>query len=204
MILDGSGSMHSVQDEVVEGVNNFIEEQQNNGGDTVFSLTVFDDKVKQVYMAEDIDLVKSIDESVTYMGGTTALLDAIGRTLTKADKENLKGKKLGVIYTDGMENASSEFDEKDIKAMIERLEGQGDWTFIYMSADVDSFDYAKSLGVATGNYAMVASANTGATMSSISKSTQDFQNQQQMSTPTYFADTDEAADWSEAKIGKKK
>jgi len=168
-ILDGSGSMSGVQDDVIGGVNEFIELQKKEPGQTTFSLTVFDTSVNKVYDAEPIANVKEVNRAITFRGGGTALLDAVGKTLADAEGANLPGKKLVVIYTDGHENSSTEFKNDDIKKLISRLEQQGDWTFTYMSADVDNFDNARAIGVAAGNYVMTSSGTTRGNFSTLSR-----------------------------------
>src|SRR6266542_325449 len=97
-ILDGSGSMQGVQDDVVGGINAFIEDQKElDDGDTYFSLTVFDDNVKQYYTSKRITEVDDVTRDITLMGGSTALLDAVGKTLTEVEQANLQGKKLVII-----------------------------------------------------------------------------------------------------------
>lgn len=165
VILDGSGSMSSVQDDVVGGINALIQEQKElDADDTFFSLTTFDTNVKQWYDETPMKEVDDVDRSITFMGGGTALLDAVGKTLQDARDKKLEGRKLVVIYTDGYENQSREWDNKGVKTLIDELEGEGDWAFTFMSADVDNFGQAQAMGIAAGNYMTTNSATTyGAT-----------------------------------------
>src|SRR5215212_5493369 len=89
-ILDGSGSMSGVQDDVVGGVNTFIEEQQKENPDGVFSLTVFDTNIKKHVVAKPIKKVSKVDRKVTLMGGMTALLDAVGKTVSEVENDKLE------------------------------------------------------------------------------------------------------------------
>jgi len=192
-ILDGSGSMSGVQTEVVDGLNEFIQEQKDEaalGTNVVFSLTVFDYKPTIVYMAEDIASVQPVTKKDTFLGGGTALYDAIGATLTKAKNENLPGKKLVAIYTDGYENASTEFKPEEVKDLIKELENDGDWTVIFMSAEINDFATAQNLGIAQGNYTVVrgGSAGMSSTMSGLSQATHAHTVAAVASTGTFFSD----------------
>lgn len=142
VIIDGSGSMSDVKHDVVDGINQFIKEQQAdiaNTNDVVeFSLTSFDTHVNEVYIAEDITLVSPVSVKQTYLGGGTALLDAIGRTLTNAE-DDAALRNIVVIYTDGHENSSSEFTRDQIKELIDRLDATGNWQFIYLGAEFADF-----------------------------------------------------------------
>lgn len=154
-ILDGSGSMSPVQDDVVKGVNAFIDKQKEEVGDaeTRFWLTVFDTNIYPVYRGEDIANVNHVTQQDTLRGGMTALLDAVGKTVSQADGElrDFTGKKLCVIYTDGQENSSREFDKGKVNGLIKNRENQGDWTFFFMGADQDAWANAGALGFAQGN-----------------------------------------------------
>ncbi len=193
-ILDGSGSMSGVQTEVVDGLNEFIQEQKDEaalGTNVVFSLTVFDYKPTIVYMAEDIASVQTVTKKDTFLGGGTALYDAIGATLTKAKNENLPGKKLVAIYTDGYENSSTEFKPEEVKDLIKELENDGDWTVIFMSAEINDFATAQNLGVAAGNYTVVrgGAAGMSSTMTGLSQATHAHaRNVAVASTGTFFSD----------------
>lgn len=53
-------------------------------------------------------------ENEYYVRGCTALLDAIGKTITSLDRK-IENKVLFVIMTDGMENSSVEFSKSQIR-----------------------------------------------------------------------------------------
>lgn len=155
LILDGSGSMRPVQADVVKGVNEFIEEQKEDkkdtGDDIRLSLTVFDDQVFEEYLLEDIDLIQPVTQKDTLKGGSTALFDAIGRTVTRAEADNYPTRKLLVIYTDGGENASREYKKDQIRELLERLQDTGLWQIVYMSAELEDFQQPQSIGISGGN-----------------------------------------------------
>lgn len=149
LIIDGSGSMSGVKHDVVKGINEFIKEQQDDvaatGDDVLFSLTTFDNNVMEVYSAEDLNLVNPVTLQQTYLGGGTALLDAIGRTLTNAE-DVAAPRNIVVIYTDGHENQSHEFTHDQIAKLIEKLEGTGAWQFIYLGAEFGDFQKDAAFG----------------------------------------------------------
>ena len=100
-----------------------------------------------------------------YARGTTALLDAIGRTLTdvagKMEKEKIcpeKRRVLVLIMTDGLENASQEYNKATVKAMIEQTTENYKWNYIFMGANIDSVSEAESMGI-SGRHAMNYSAD---------------------------------------------
>lgn len=160
-ILDGSGSMASVQSDVVDGVNAFIEKQQKEKAKTNLWFTVFDTSVDKLYEGTDIKDVKPVTQNDTLKGGATALLDALGKTLADVDeKATKKFENLVIVYTDGYENSSREYKKEQIKVLREQLEGKGNWTFTFMGADMDAFAEASQYGVNQTNTLSVDSANT--------------------------------------------
>lgn len=165
VIIDGSGSMSGVKYDVVDGINEFIKEQQDDvkgTNDVVhFSLTTFDSQVMEVYINEEISLVAPVTVKDTFMGGGTALLDAIGRTLTKAEDEQA-ARNIVVIYTDGQENQSREFTHAQVSELIEKLTDTGNWQFIYLGAEFADFHKEAAFGTLVGSAgASLSSLNTG-------------------------------------------
>lgn len=165
-IIDGSGSMRDIREQVRDGLNEYVKEQKETAfNDTVlFSLTVFDDKVVKTYEGEDISLIKEFTTSDIFLGGSTALYDAIGKTLSNAD-EDPADRNLVVIYTDGHENASREFKREQIADMIRDLEATGKWQVVYLGAEFADFaKEADMIAVAashTVNTARTAAGVTG-------------------------------------------
>ncbi len=103
-----------------------------------------------LYKRKDLYEVENLTEKEYYVRGSTALLDAIGKTILTLDKE-IDNKVLFVITTDGRENASVEFTRRQIKNMI----NNHNWEFIYLGADIDSYAEAARFGIKksrTSNY----------------------------------------------------
>ena len=111
MILDRSGSMGRIHEQVIRSFNDFLTEQKAVEGEAKISLIQFDNEYEVNY--EGIDIQKAEDlNATTYMPrASTALNDAIGRTITnmKVRLKETNEKVVVVITTDGMENASVEF-----------------------------------------------------------------------------------------------
>jgi uncharacterized protein YegL len=220
LIIDGSGSMSNVKHDVVSGINDFIKEQQadaaKTGDPTQLWLTVFDSNVSQVYDQEDILLVNPVTLRETYLGGGTALLDAIGKTLTHAE-DKAASRNLVVIYTDGEENQSTEFKHKDIEELINKLDKSGTWQFIYLGAEFGAFQkdraYAAvaSAGVGTVSSMNTTKGNSAKTFANVSQTA----NYMRSATPDQFstiktrggivaaAAEDAAVDWDDVDESKK-
>ena len=98
-------------------------------------------------------------------GGMTALMDAIGTTITKVEKydgiNEKNNKVLFVIITDGQENDSKEYTKDTIKRMISDKQEKDGWEFVFLGANIDAASEAKSIGVKTENAAKYKNTDAG-------------------------------------------
>ena len=89
-----------------------------------------------------------------FVGGCTALLDAVGTAVNniinirkKTPKNTHPGKTVFVITTDGMENASVEYNYKKIQTLIKNQQEKYGWEFIFLGANIDVAAEAQRMGV---------------------------------------------------------
>jgi uncharacterized protein YegL len=164
LILDRSGSMQGKEDDVIGGVNAFIIEQKMLPDEAVISLVRFDEEYEEFRPTAPLKDAKLIDAEDYQPRGSTALLDAVGRTLLALDaawKQYQPQRAIVVIVTDGHENASHEFTLAQIKEMIEGREKSGKWAFLFLGADVNAFAEAGAMGIAAHNTAGYANTRVG-------------------------------------------
>lgn len=169
LILDRSGSMASIKTDTIGGVNTFIQKQKEAPGEATMSLYQFDDHYEAVYENKNIKDAPLLNDSTFIPRGSTALLDAIGRTtvsigeqLSKLSENERPSKVIVLIVTDGMENASKEYKTNKIKEMIQHQESTYAWEFVYIGANQDAILVAQSLGV-IGSKAINYSGNVQGT-----------------------------------------
>jgi len=165
-ILDRSGSMQSLTDDTIGGFNSMIENQKNEEGDAFVTTVLFDDKYELLHNHVNIH-----DNKEYFARGCTALLDAIGKTinsigsrLSGTPEDERPDKVIFVIITDGMENASREFNKNTVKEMIEHQQDKYSWTFMFLGANMDAVGEAASLGINT-DFAKTYTANSIGTQS---------------------------------------
>lgn len=154
-IVDRSGSMASIQDDVIGGFNRFLEDQKKVPGKASMTYVQFDDKYEIVHNGKPIQDVPALTSETYKPRGQTALLDAIGKTmndvgtrLSKMPEEKRPGKVIAVVLTDGKENASREFTQSMVKQMIEHQRDTYKWEFVFLAANQDAFASAQAIGVA--------------------------------------------------------
>jgi len=151
-ILDRSGSMSGLEKDTLGGFNGFVKKQAEIGR-TSLTTVLFDDKYEILHNGIDARNAY-ITENEYFTRGSTALLDAIGKTITDVGKrlnetpEALRpGKVLFVITTDGLENASQIFSYEDVKKMITHQTDKYSWDFIFMGANIDVAREGGKLGI---------------------------------------------------------
>lgn len=155
-ILDRSGSMASIMSDSIGGFNTFLKQQRELKDEATLTLALFDDNYELLYDNVDIKKVADITSKEWFPRGTTALYDAIGKTINTVKANHTKlgserpSKVLVCIVTDGLENASHEYNLDAIKKLIKDCENQ-DWNFIYLAANQDAFSVGTSFGVSAGN-----------------------------------------------------
>jgi uncharacterized protein YegL len=156
-LLDRSGSMAGLESDTIGGFNAFIKKQCQLDGETLVTAVQFDDQYEVIWNGIGAKNVKLTDKEY-FVRGSTALLDAVGRTildvghrLSKASEEQKPGKVIFVITTDGMENASREFTYEKVKELIKHQQEKYNWEFIFMGANIDAAKEADNLGIDLDN-----------------------------------------------------
>lgn len=165
LIVDRSGSMRPLQQSVINGVNEYIQNCLSLPGDTNISLIQFDDLYEVNFMDIDVKNVRPLDSNSYKPRGMTALYDAVGRTireygdkLSKTPENERPSDVIVVIQTDGYENSSREYTVEKIKSMIEHQTGVYSWRFVFLGANQDAILTASSLGINAAG-AMTFNAN---------------------------------------------
>jgi uncharacterized protein YegL len=169
-IQDRSGSMACVWEETLSGFKKYVEDMQadQNKDDQVsylFSLTTFDTQIDKPYLGVPIAKVDGGKLKEFGPRGSTALYDAVGKTLQAIDDDkNLTfDKAIVVIVTDGEENSSREWKKEALHAAIDERIKRGNWTFTYLGTQPETWDDATSLGMGVGASATYNAQNAGAT-----------------------------------------
>ncbi|NLE03612.1 MAG: VWA domain-containing protein, partial [Crenarchaeota archaeon] len=152
-ILDKSGSMGGLEKDTIGGYNHMLEKQKAVDGECLITTVLFDNDYELLHDRIDIRGVSLLMEKDYCIGGSTALLDAIGRTINKianaqkhtADEYRAE-KVMFVIITDGEENSSHEYSYNRVKAQIERQKEKYGWEFIFLGANIDAVKTARCFG----------------------------------------------------------
>ncbi len=157
-ILDRSGSMGGLESDTIGGYNSMLAKQKSEDGDAIVTTVLFDDRIEVLHDRVPLKKVKPITDKEYFVRGSTALLDAIGSTINRIknvqketedeDENTVPGKTLFIITTDGMENASREFNYDKVKKLVEQQKKKDSWEFIFLGANIDAVEVAGRFGVA--------------------------------------------------------
>ena len=153
-IIDRSGSMAGLESDTIGGFNGLLEKQKKEDGDAFVSVVLFDDRTEVLYDRVDIRKVEPMNDSQYYVRGCTALLDAVGGAIRHignvhkyAREEDVPEKTLFIITTDGMENASRQYDYDKVRRMIEHEKEKYHWEFLFLGANMDAVQVAGRFGI---------------------------------------------------------
>ena len=156
IIMDRSGSMWDIQKPAIMGFNEVLggvkaaKAKYSLTQEQMITLVLFDSSsIDDVYWNADPDAAAILTEETYVPGACTPLYDAMGRTLTRLDKELRGDTRHSVavtVITDGYENDSHEYDLAAIRSLVEHLKAQG-WSFAYMGTDHDVHGVSVSLSI---------------------------------------------------------
>ena len=153
-ILDKSGSMSGLEADTIGGFNGMIEKQKKEEGEALVSTVLFSDESHVIHDRVDLQKIEPMTDRQYYVGGCTALIDAIGGAIHHignvhkyAREEDKPEHTIFVITTDGMENASREYSYERVKKMVERQKEKYGWEFLFLGANIDAIETAGRFGI---------------------------------------------------------
>jgi hypothetical protein len=182
VLLDRSGSMAAMADDVIGGFNRLLADQQADGDDARMTLVQFDTENAQEVLADAVPLAEMmpLDAATFVPRGGTPLLDATGVLLGTAVQRAHVLASVGapaeevvvVSITDGHENASREFSLDAVRKLVAERQAAG-WTFVFLGAGLDVYGEAGGLGYDTRSVQSFAASPDGAGVAfdSLSQST---------------------------------
>ena len=153
-ILDRSGSMSGLEEDTIGGFNSVIEKQKRQSGKCLVTTVLFDSRVQTLHDRVELHELRPMTRKDYCVGGSTALLDALGGTIRHianihryARPEDVPARTSFVIMTDGMENASRVFGGEEVRRMIRHEKEKYGWEFLYLAANIDAVETAERMGI---------------------------------------------------------
>ena len=180
-IVDQSGSMAGLENQTITGFNSQLTTIQGlkkelTNQEFLCSLTFFNDEVQDRIQFGQVDAILPLTRQNYLPSGSTALLDAIGKSIYSI--KNKFGKELSedeisivlVIITDGYENASRLYSYHDVANLIKQLDETGKWTFSFLGADFDAIHTSKMLNIRSENVINFSKSQYSGAMDDVSES----------------------------------
>jgi uncharacterized protein YegL len=168
VILDRSGSMQSTRDDAMQGFNALVEDQKTAAGEAWLSLVQFDDQYEVNYTETPIQAAPALTPATYLPRGSTALLDAIGRTidaighrLSARPEGDRPDKVIVVIITDGQENASATFTGASVSQKIAQRRDVDKWEFIFVGSNQDAIVSAARMNIPAAQALSFAASSPG-------------------------------------------
>lgn len=204
-IIDRSTSIrtNSMIKSTIEGFNSLLAKQKAEPGECKMTVVLFDgdrsnpaSAYEMRYDGENIQLVEELTEDNFIPKGMTALYDSIGRTvdsiktrLSNTPADERPGKTIVAIITDGEENSSVEYKKDTIKKMIEVMEKEYNWTFMFIGAGIDAMADGTAIGASLYNTVSFASTS-GDTIKAYNKMSSVLSRSRGMDMATYSVSKD--------------
>lgn len=159
-IIDRSGSMSGLEKSTIDGYNEYVNNLRKEKAK--ITTILFDHEFKKLVDNKPIKDSPELNGETYQPRGSTALVDAVCRTINESkDRVKKNDKALVLIITDGYENASREYNSKDMQDLVHGLESKGNWTFTYLGANQDAWATAQSWGFKKGNVSNYVSTDLG-------------------------------------------
>ena len=180
-LIDRSGSMQGLAEDVVGGFNAFLSTQKQETGDCTMTLVQFDsdNPFEVLHDATPIGQIPDLTRDQYQPRSMTPLLDALGDLVTSVDRR-LAGlgtpeDQILVVFSDGLENASTRWKRSSLFEAIEARKAAG-WSFSYLGANQDSYLEAGGLGFDQANVQNYRGDGRGAraAMSSVDRAVRDY------------------------------
>jgi len=153
-ILDKSGSMSGLEADTIGGFNAMIEKQRKLEGRVYVSTVLFSTRTEVIHDRVDISKVEPLTDRQYFVGGGTALIDALGGAIHHignvhkyARPEDVPEHTVFVITTDGYENASRSYTADKVRQMIQHEKEKYGWEFLFLAADIDAVETASHYGI---------------------------------------------------------
>lgn len=154
LIVDRSGSMGSIRDDMVGGLETLLAKQAQQPGQLTVDIVAFDDRVEhQATFADPATVRLELEPR-----GMTALLDALGESLEgfrsalNAMPEHARPDTVQVVVvTDGQENASKTWTLPRVNRLVTELTAELGWDFVYLGAGQDAIEVGRGLGFDPGS-----------------------------------------------------
>ena len=169
VLVDRSGSMSSIKDDMEGGLRAFVEEHRKDNDDTRLTYVFFDDRYTVGFTEKSVQSVERSDLKLEPRGSTALyysmkrVIEDTGRRLAAKDESQRPSQVHILVVTDGGENCPHlGVFSKDVKELVEHQRSKYAWNFIFLGANQDAVLVGETLGVHSGHSMTYAPSAVGA------------------------------------------
>jgi hypothetical protein len=155
VIVDRSSSMDAMRGEAISGFNEFLDKQKaSKDGECLLTYCQFNHEYEIIYNGVPIQDIPPLTEKTYVPSGMTALYDAVGRTIDEVGRrlvatpeEKRPGDITVVIITDGQENASKEYHQRQVQNRINHQTEKYQWSFMFLGQNLNAVAAGRAMGM---------------------------------------------------------
>jgi uncharacterized protein YegL len=160
VILDCSGSMAGLAQEMTQGLKSFIEKAKQAPGECNVTYVTFSTGVFPQYHAKpiaDVTEMRCVPSLLTALQQAVGeTIEAVGKRLGETPEDERPSKVQVVVVTDGLENASQGRwagveGAAEVRRLVTQQEEQYAWEFVFLGANMDAFEVGGSMGFTSGS-----------------------------------------------------
>jgi len=164
LVIDRSGSMMSIRDDMVGGLNTMLKDQMAEPGLLTVDIVTFDNEIElQCSLANPRDVVITLEPR-----GGTALFDAVGlavngfgQALAALPEHARPGTVQVIVVTDGEENSSHEYTADAVRTLVTHQKEKFSWDFVFLGANQDAVLAGAAMGFDAGSSMTYAAGKEG-------------------------------------------
>jgi len=146
--------MEDCRDETISAFNEYLGAlTASKDADARITLTTFDSESQDiVFELKPVAETPKLTRETFVPRGMTPLMDAVGRAVAHTDNALLReNEKVSlVVLTDGMENASTEYNKASVKALLEGRQKDKGWQIVFLGADQAAWAQGATMGATVG------------------------------------------------------
>ena len=182
-LIDRSGSMSSIANDMIGGFNSFIKTQKEIPGDASVFLYQFDTQYETVFENIPLSDVGELTDKTYIPRGGTALYSSMGKTivdigthLNNLFESERPERVLFVTITDGQNNSlllneEKQYSSEDVKTLVKQQTDVYKRDFAYIGANQDAWAVGGSMGVTNNLNYKADSSGTKLAFSNLISST---------------------------------
>lgn len=143
-VQDETGSMMSIEKETIDAFNEYFNtlKKEKGIGEVEALVIQFSDNQPEekvrVLHSGGLDQVPKLSRRNFKPRGVTPLLDAVGTAIKQAEAKKAD-RYLVIVQTDGIENASRDFDYEQVSKLVKKKDKSKNWTFVFLGAGIEGW-----------------------------------------------------------------